>query len=552
MSEEIKDLFQRENIKTMKKDLRRFAESEAQTKKESVLNVKKEGAIARPVSAPHIDKEPAVVARPAPSPSANPPTAPKPANVVAARLEEEEETRQLSDKFAKIGEDQEEKELARKAQEKILAEQNKEKKESNAPEKGQREKTPVAAAAAPKPTAKTPAPAILPVCRPTPPLPPRRTVADLSSLTDAPKPEENKSIGADIPRPSRSGGNDKYKEKIDEKTEKKPAFGKFLHAIKLQPGPQARTNVQQPQPAPLPKPPFAQPERKPETPAAKFSQPQPVKINLKEEAPSINIPAKPAVQSGRPNPVGPQPIPAIANTDPAPSAATPKNDPMEMAKDLEERSLAIEKELARISQEKTPVNSRYEEISKETKKMTGTQLQEITAKEGEISKKVLQLEEKQKSAVSPEEKRGIETSRHEAEAQLEEIESQRYAAEDNIKTLDIQLNECKAIQNRLGEAEKKLLAEKESLSGKKEMIDLSKKNGELKTEHDSLNEKLSSLRGSLSSILKEKDDLEGKLGPIAQREKDLEPKIQAIESQESWTKDQMELREVEAQRKILA
>jgi len=544
MSEEIKDLFQRENIKTMKKDLRRFAESETQAKKEGVLSAKKEGAIIRPVSAAHIDQTPAV-ASPAPAPAAGSavPTAPRPANVVAARLAEEKETQQLSDRFTKIGEDQEEKNQILRAQEETLIERNK--------AAGQEENAPTIVASAPRPTVRVPVPASLP-SRPTPPLPPRKTIADLSSLTDAPKPTENKNIGLRTPQ-SPQADKDRYKENIDEKTEKKPAFGQFSRTLNPQPGLQTRTNIQRTQPSPLPKPTFA-PIRKPETPVADLSRPQPPKTGLKpEEAPLTRIPAgQPNIQRNQPIPARPQPTPTVAKTEPAPVAAPPKENPVEMAKALEERSLTIEKDLARISQEKAPVNSRYEEISKEIKKITDTQLQAITAKEAEISKKVLQLEEKQKSAVSPEEKRTIEISRHEAEAQLEETEGQRYVTEDSIKTLDIQLNECKAIQDRLGETEKKLLAEKESLSSKKEMIDLSKKNGELKTEHDSLNEKLSSLRGSLSSILKEKDDLEAQLAPIAQRERELDPKIQAIESQESWTKDQMELREVEAQRKALS
>ena len=523
MSEEIKDLFQRENIITMKKELSRLAESQTEQKKEEILGVKKEK---RKESYAPLAPVPNIPV-PAPKPEEEP---------------EMDESQKLGAKFAKIKKDQEEenrKENERnqkkaeeekkieeeKLKEKKRAEEEKLKEQKKEEEEKKRKEDEQKRAEEEKKRIDQILAAV-PVAPAAPTWPSRQPIP--------------------VPAAPEKASGDSYKESIEEtKTEGDPTlFKNAVRSFRLQ----TKVKIQPPAQAAQPqsvKTPIKVELKLPPKFQEKNTAPQSVqikKVDL-EKLPEKPVPQKEQIKTEEaamaPKPVLADQIPDIF-------------DEKKFIESLDAREKEIEKETVKINQEKIPVKLRVEEISKEIEKTKQTQLQKISGEELEIEKNLRQLEEKERSAVSAEEKRAAEAERQSIESQREEIEAKRYQAEDSIASLETQLDECKKNYERIGEKEKKLAKEKEGIKNKREMVSLRKKKEQLEKENGKMEEELDALRNDLSSVLKRKDESDEGLKEISQIEKEIEARLSTLESQESSTSDPSLRREIESQRKIPA
>jgi hypothetical protein len=506
MSEEIKDLFQRENIRTMKKDLRGLAELETQGKKEQLLNAPKKEKNAVPIP-------PLNIKMPVPG------QAEEKSSVSDA-------SQQLANRFSQIKKEQEEKarifeERQQKESEgQKTAEQKK--KEEEQKEKERLEKALSAAQENIINTAKVP-----PASSKTAQAPAAATSSSPISITvKTPDPASLKN----------NPGKEQYKEAVETagKPEDPKMFAKkgmpFFNIFRPQQKPKDQASQSAAVKQENSKIPSEGSPKKNQEVQLKPADPMPQKSNEKKE----NIPeGKPAAQ-------------------PIQAKAINPIDEKEMIRSLDEREKNIDKDLSKISQEKIPVKIRSEEISKEIEKMRQMQLQGILAKEAEVESAIKQLDLKEKSAASADEKRKTEAERQEIEPRREKIEEQRYQVEDSIKSLEAQLNECENNYLRISEKEKKLLKEKADIKNQKEIIILSGKKNALERSLKELNEKTDSLKNGLAAILKEKNELEEKLVRTSKEEQETEAKIEILENQEASTKEPIHLREIEAQRKILA
>ena len=549
MSEEIKDLFQRENIKTMKKDLRSLAELETQDKKEQFLDAPKKEKTAVPIP-------------PAPTPTAGikiPIPEPTP-----IKIEEEflgsDTAQQMANRFsrikkdqeekAKIFEDQSQKEMGgqKKIEEQDMAGQKRKEEERLAEQKKkeieqkEKEKLDKALSLAQEKiinTAKVP-PAPAPVPRPTTQVP---SVATSSAPLPPPAPNFIAAKTPELPSLKNAPSKDQYKEILEEteKVEAPKMFAKKGAPFFNAPKPRQEINTQASQPVVVKK-----------EDAKTLSKDSPNKIpaaEIKQEFPS-----KPAVASTSQK--VDEKKEAVPEEKPAPKPVQTKTadpiDEKELLKSLDEKEKKIDKDLLKIVQEKIPVNLQSEEISKGIEKIKQSQLQKVLAEEAEEESAIKQLESKEKAAASDSEKRKIETERQEVEIRREKIEEQRYQIEDSMKNLEVQLNECEKNYLRISDGEKKLLKEKADIKNQKEIIDLSKKKTALEQSLAELNGKTDSLKSELSSVLKEKDGLKEKLARASEEEQKTETEIGPLEDQEANTKESARLREIEAQRKILA
>jgi len=203
----------------------------------------------------------------------------------------------------------------------------------------------------------------------------------------------------------------------------------------------------------------------------------------------------------------------------------------ETEKELLKKKKELEEALAKLPEEKKPIDKEKDYLMKERRRIQKI-LEPILENEQKIEENLKFIEKRESIVVIPSEKRKIEQERQLAEKEREKIEQERWQFEKDLFKIEEQLKEVDFKYKELAEKEAKIKQELEDVKKELEKIAKEKEVKEKEKEIEKIKHQKAEILREKDRVVKKREEIEEELAEIKNEESKVEKEIAYLEAEE--------------------